>query len=446
MGILFGTDGIRGVAGEFLDGLLAFRVGQAAACVLCERLQHKARIYIGKDSRVSSDMLEAALAAGVASVGADAVLLGLIPTPAVAFLTAAEADAGVVISASHNAYEHNGIKIFGAQGYKLSDELEAAVENLVLSGRPMPQAMFADIGRVMSDEGAAARYVDHLVGAVETDLSGLRVAVDCANGAASRTAGALLSRLGVHYTLLSDAPDGRNINDRCGSTHMEALSARVRAGGFDLGVAFDGDADRCLAVDETGRVIDGDQIMAVCGLEEKAQGRLTGDTIVATVMSNLGFHLFAREHGLHVETAAVGDRSVLERMLPSGFVLGGEQSGHLIFLRHATTGDGQLTALRFMGAAANAGLPVSHLLSGFRQYPQVLINVRVRQDMKKALSGHPDVSEAIRRAEETLAGDGRILVRPSGTEPLVRVMVEGREEATVQSLAESIAAVISRVG
>jgi phosphoglucosamine mutase len=444
--MLFGTDGIRGVAGEFLDGRLAFRVGQAAACVLCEHLRHRARIYIGKDSRVSSDMLEAALAAGVASVGADAVLLGLIPTPAVAFLTAAEADAGVVISASHNAYEHNGIKIFGAQGYKLSDELEAAVENLVLSDRPMPQAMFADIGRVTADGEAAARYVEHLAGAAEADLSGLRVAVDCANGAASRTAGALLSRLGARYTLLSDAPDGRNINDGCGSTHMEALSHWVLSGGFDLGLAFDGDADRCLAVDETGRIIDGDQIMAVCGLEEKRQGRLAGHTIVATVMSNLGFHLFARENGLHVETAAVGDRNVLERMLAGGFVLGGEQSGHLIFLRHATTGDGQLTALRFMSAAAKAGRPVSQLLSGFRQYPQVLVNVRVRQETKRTLSGHPAISAAVKKAEETLSGDGRILVRPSGTEPLVRVMVEGRDEGTVQALAESIAAVISRVG
>ncbi len=445
MGKLFGTDGIRGVAGEALDGRLAFKVGQAAALVLSRALRHKARIFIGKDSRISSDMLEAALVAGVTSVGADAVLLGLVPTPAVAYLTNVGADAGVVISASHNSFEHNGIKIFNAQGYKLSDELENAVETLVLSDDPLPQSTFDKVGHVIRDEVAVDRYLAHLTGTVEADLSALRVAVDCANGAASRTARALMSRVGVQYEILFDSPDGVNINADCGSTHMEALCERVVDGGFDMGIAFDGDADRCLIVDETGRVVDGDQIMAICGLAEKRNGRLAGDTIVATVMSNLGFHMFARENGLNVKVAAVGDRNVLEMMLEGGYVLGGEQSGHLIFLKDATTGDGQLTALRFMEAVSRAHCPVSKLLSGFLQYPQVLINVRVRNDSKSSLSDHPEVCAAIAMAKEAIGGDGRVLVRPSGTEPLVRVMVEGQEETAVQSLAESIAAVISRV-
>ena len=447
MGKLFGTDGIRGVVGETLDGQLAFRIGQAVAQVLSRTPRHRARVLIGKDTRISSDMLEAALAAGVTSVGADAVLLGLIPTPAVAHLTRERgADAGVVISASHNPFEHNGIKVFGAGGQKLSDEWEAAVEELVLSPHPIPQAICADVGRVTHDPDAALLYIEHLVGTVDEDLSGLRIAVDCSNGAAVRMANDLFTRLGVQYHLLADSPDGININDRCGSTHMEKLSRHVVDGHFDLGLAFDGDADRCLAVDETGQIIDGDQIMAVCALVEKERGHLPHDTIVATVMSNLGFHAFARDRGLSVVTTGVGDRQVLEKMLADGCLLGGEQSGHLIFLRHATTGDGQLTALQLLCAVARAGLPLSQLLSGFTPYPQVLVNVRVRHDVKSELANHPDVDAEIQKAETILAGDGRILVRPSGTEPLVRVMVEGREENVVQTLADNIAAVISRIG
>jgi len=447
MGKLFGTDGIRGVVGESLDGQLAFRVGQAAAQVLNRAEGHRARVFIGKDTRVSSDMLEAALAAGVASVGADAVLLGQIPTPAVAFLTVKDrADAGVVISASHNTYEHNGIKIFGARGYKLSDELEDAVEELALSPDPLPQAMFSSVGRITHDKNAAGRYVAHLAATADEDLSGLRVAMDCAHGAAVRTAADLLSCVGVQYELLFDRPNGRNINAQCGSTQLQALSRRVVEGHFDIGLAFDGDADRCLAVNETGEVIDGDKILAVCALAEKERGRLVNDAIVTTVMSNLGFYRFARERGLHVLTTAVGDRHVLEKMLAEGVEMGGEQSGHLIFLRHATTGDGQLTALRLLCALARSRGPASRLLAGFAPYPQVLVNVRVKNEVKNELSDHPAVHAEIDRANEALAGDGRILVRPSGTEPLVRVMVEGREEDVVQALADDIAAVVSRLG
>ena len=446
MAKLFGTDGIRGVVGESLDGQMAFRVGQAAALTLSRTEGHRARVLIGKDTRISSDMLAAALVAGVTSVGADAVLLGTVPTPAVAWLTVRNnADAGVVISASHNSYEHNGIKIFGAKGYKLSDTLEAAVEDMILSPHALPQAMFTEVGHVTRDEGGAEQYIDFLANTVDVDLSALRVAVDCANGAAVRTAGTLLSRVGVRYELLFDCPNGRNINDGCGSTDMKALRRWVVDGRFDLGLAFDGDADRCLAVDEGGRIIDGDQLLAVCALYEKRLGLLSRDTIVATVMSNLGFHAFARAHGLSVVTTAVGDRNVLEKMLAEGYSMGGEQSGHLVFRRFATTGDGQLTALRFLCATARAGCSASRLLEGFTPYPQVLINVRVKNDIKKELSDHSEVTTAIRQAEAVLAGDGRILVRPSGTEPLVRVMVEGREESIVQPLAESIAAIISRL-
>jgi phosphoglucosamine mutase len=318
MGKLFGTDGIRGVAGEALSGELAFRVGQAAARVLTERERHKASFCIGKDTRVSSDMLEAALVAGVTSVGADAVLLGTVPTPAVAYLTAHTADAGIMISASHNPFEHNGIKIFNAQGYKLSDALEEEMEEMILTDRPCPQETYERIGRIRRDEMLVERYIAHLMDVVESDLSGLRVAIDCANGAAVRTARGLFSRLGLRYEILFDKPDGVNINAGCGSTHLDALRERVIEGRFDLGVAFDGDADRCLAVDESGRLVDGDQIMAVCGLDEKHRGQLPHDTLVATVMSNLGFHRFARDHGLHVVAAAVGDRNVLEEMRKGG--------------------------------------------------------------------------------------------------------------------------------
>ncbi|MCL2747904.1 MAG: phosphoglucosamine mutase [Oscillospiraceae bacterium] len=456
MGNLFGTDGIRGVAGETLDGQLAFRVGQAAALTLSRAEGHRARVLIGKDTRISSDMLEAALAAGVASVGADAILLGIIPSPAVAYLTVRDgADAGIVISASHNSFEHNGIKIFGREGFKLSDKLESDIEALIATPDtmsmpmpmpvPMPQAMFADVGRITTDDTSALRYVSFLAGTVDADLSHLRVAVDCANGAAARTAEALMQKIGIGHSLLFDRPDGCNINDRCGSTDMQALCGHVVEGGFDLGLAFDGDADRCLAVDHKGQIIDGDRILAICALVEKERGALSQDTVVATVMSNLGFHAFAKEHGFSVVTTAVGDRQVLEKMLACGYDLGGEQSGHLVFRRLTTTGDGQLTALRFLCAVAQSGRSAHELLSGFTQYPQVLVNVRVTGPHKRTISEHPEVCAAIAEAETALKGNGRILVRPSGTEPLVRVMVEGLVESQVRALADEVAAVISRV-
>lgn len=443
MGKLFGTDGIRGIANQSLDCALAFRVGQAAAIVLSEEKHQKALFVIGKDTRLSSDMLEAAMVSGLCAAGADVILLGVIPTPAVAYLTVSKsADAGVVISASHNPYEHNGIKIFNSQGFKLFDEVEEKIEQLVLSEEPMPVRTHGQIGRVTYMDDGADQYVRHVAGDTNLSGAGLKIAVDCSNGAASRTARALFDRIGVKAEFFFDQPDGVNINNNCGSTHLKGLSKIVCDGGFDAGIAFDGDADRCLLVDEQGHVVDGDHIMAMCGVDLKNKGKLKNDTIVATVMSNMGFHVFARENGIQLVTAAVGDRNVLEEMLKGDYVLGGEQSGHLIFLEHSTTGDGQMTAVRFLDILASSDKKVSELMAGIEQYPQVLVNVPVRPEAKHTLTTYPAIKEQILNAEKQLGGDGRVLVRPSGTEALVRVMVEGREKALVDALAQRIAAEI----
>lgn len=444
MGRLFGTDGIRGIANDGLDTRLAFLVGQAAALVLTRATKHKPVIYIGKDTRISSDMLEAALAVGVTSAGADAVLTGVAPTPAVAYLTKERADAGIVISASHNSFEYNGIKIFNCEGFKLSDELENEIEALLSSDMPLKTG--AEIGYIRRDELSVMQYIEYLRTCAAPDLSGLRVAVDCANGAASETAEALFQKLNpAKLTVLHNEPDGININDNCGSTHMESLQKTVVGGGYDIGIAFDGDADRCLFVDHLGNIVDGDRIMAVCALHERDCGHLPGDSFVATVMSNLGLHVWARENGLRIIGAPVGDRYVLEEMRKSGFLLGGEQSGHVIFLRHTTTGDGQLTALKLLTVMSETGKSLADLISGIPQYPQVLVNVPVREDIKHKLAEHLSVREAVRQAEETLGTDGRVLVRPSGTEALVRVMVEGKDGGEIANLAGQIIAVIKNL-
>ncbi len=444
MGKLFGTDGIRGIANESLDCRTAFKVGQAAAVALTEGTQNKPVLYIGKDTRISSDMLEAALVAGVTSAGADAVLLGVAPTPAVAYLTKNHADAGVMISASHNPFEYNGIKMFSGQGYKLSDELEEHIEMLMQSDLPVKKG--ADIGRVVHREDLIEQYIDHLASVANVSLDCLRIAVDCANGAASRTARKLFGLLGAdELDVAFDEPNGVNINVECGSTALQNLQKRVVGGGFDIGIAFDGDADRCLIVGENGAVLDGDRIMAVCGLAERDCGQLDGQTIVATVMSNLGFHVWARQNGLKLLTASVGDRYVLEEMLKGSYQVGGEQSGHVIFLRHATTGDGQLTAIKFLSALKKRGCMVSQLVADIPQFPQILINVEVRPELKDTLSEHPDVSREVERARETLGENGRVLVRASGTEALVRVMIEGQNQQVIGDLAEKIANVIKNL-
>ena len=443
MGRLFGTDGIRGVVGETLTAELAYRVGQAITIVLTKQKGCSPTITIGKDTRISSDMLESALMAGICSMGGSVMPFGTIPTPAVAFLTVQEeADAGIVISASHNPFEHNGIKIFGSQGYKLSDEMEAAVEDIVLSGEPLQVMTHEKIGmRLHGMRQMKVAYIDHLLSTVDCDMRGLRVLVDCANGAASATAPDLFCRLPLHADFIFDKPDGVNINNGCGSTHMETLCKGVVDGKYELGIAFDGDADRCLLVDEKGNIIDGDKVLAVCGRAMRHRGSLNGDAIVATVMSNLGLHEFCRKGDYNLVCTDVGDRHVLEKMIECGYMIGGEQSGPTIFREFATTGDGELTALQFIQAYCEAGVPASELVACCAQYPQELINVPVSAagGAKQHIMGDERLWEQVRRQEEALQGEGRILVRPSGTEALIRVMVEAKTVETAHNVAQTLA-------
>ncbi len=449
MGRLFGTDGIRGIANRDLSVERAVQVGQALATVLRERLgERRPRVLIGKDTRISSDMVEAALAAGLCAGGADCVSLGVVPTPAVAWLTVAHAmDAGVMISASHNPFPYNGIKIFGPRGYKLTDREEEEMEAMILDhAQPMAQAAPEGIGRHASREELAEEYIRHIAATLpgEKPLRGMRVLADCANGSASRTARRLFEELGARADFLADSPDGVNVNRDCGSTHLEALREGVRAGGYALGVAFDGDADRCLAVDETGAVVDGDQMIAIFAAQMKGKGALRGDTAVVTVMSNFGFMNFARENGIRVKTTKVGDRYVLEAMLAGGYNIGGEQSGHIIFTDHMTTGDGQLSAVQLMGVMAETGQPLSRLAGIITILPQVLVNLPATVDMKAGLAESLEITAAVRECEEELGDAGRVLIRPSGTEPLIRVMVEGPDLAQIDGIARRIADAIQK--
>jgi len=443
MGKLFGTDGIRGIVGENLTADLAYRVGQAVSTVLTEANGHPPLITIGMDTRISSDMLEGALIAGITPVGGDVMPLGTIPTPAVAYLTIkVGADAGVVISASHNPFEHNGIKVFNGQGYKLSDALEDQVEEKVLSNEPMPIKKGGDIGkRVHSVKNLKYEYIQHLRGTVQDDLGGLRVLIDCANGAAAATAPDLFADFAIEADFIHRKPNGVNINYKCGSTHLESLAAMVPAGEYDLGIAFDGDADRCLMIDEKGNVIDGDKTMAVCGKYMRDQGLLTGRTIVGTVMSNLGLHEFCNKSNIRLICTPVGDRNVLEKMIEHGYRVGGEQSGHIIFTDYATTGDGQLTALQFLQILRRSGKRASELASICPSYPQTLLNVALpnRPGLKEAVMASEVLKEAVAKEEEQLGGDGRVLVRPSGTEPLIRVMVEAKTEEQASACAVRLA-------
>ncbi len=449
MGKLFGTDGIRGVVNRELDADLAYRVGQAAAMVLAEEKHKRKPLFtIGRDTRISSGMLEGALTAGLCSAGADVMHLGVIPTPAVAWITADRgADAGIVISASHNPFEYNGIKIFNSGGYKLSDDLEERIEEIVLAGGKAPRKTHGDLGQVIySFLKESEDYIDHLVSTVQGELGGLRILVDCANGAASATAGRLFARFpGLTADIINDHPDGVNINRDCGSTHIALLTERVLKGGYDLGLAFDGDADRCLAVDERGEVIDGDQIMAICAGMLKSEGRLAGNTLVATVMSNVGLHIFAKERDISLICTDVGDRNVLEQMLRGGFLLGGEQSGHMIFLEHATTGDGQLAALQLLRCLALSGERASRLALACARYPQVLINVPVSDNTaKKAVMASSKLKDAIAREEAELK-EGRILVRPSGTEALIRIMAEAKNNEDAESCCRRLAEIVKSI-
>ena len=445
MGRLFGTDGARGVANTELTCEMAMNIGRAAAMVLTNDSRMRPKILIGKDTRISSDMLENALAAGLCSVGADVVTLGVVPTPAVAFLIGKlKADAGIMISASHNPCEFNGIKIFSGDGFKLPDALEEQIEAIVLDHIDTYDCPTGGgVGSITREEDAVDLYIQHIKSTVPYALDGMKIALDCANGSASRTAERLYTELGAECYMLHDKPNGTNINDKCGSTHMESLKQFVLDNGLDAGIAFDGDADRCLAVDDLGSEIDGDQVLAICGTDLHDRGLLDGNTLVATVMSNLGLHLFVKEKGLTLLCTDVGDRNVLEQMEAGNFVLGGEQSGHTIFRRYATTGDGELTALQLLAVVHKSGQKASQLASMCSRYPQVLVNVPIAsKEKKEAIMASQQLLDAVAQVEGELGGNGRVLVRPSGTEPLIRVMVEAKEEGDALSFAEKLANII----
>jgi phosphoglucosamine mutase len=441
MARLFGTDGVRGIANSDLTPELAFQLGEAAGAFLCEH--GRGRIVIGKDTRISGDMLEAALIAGICSAGSEALRAGVIPTPAVALLVRElNADGGVVISASHNPSEYNGIKFFSRDGFKLPDEVEASIEKFVAAGERPPRPTGGGVGVARDIDDAVDRYIAHAIATIPDRLDGMRIAVDCGHGAASRTTAEALRRLGAEVVAVNCDWNGVDINDRCGSTDLRPIAALVRSVGADLGIAHDGDADRVLAVDETGAEVDGDRIMAVCAAQMKRESRLPQDTVVGTVMTNMGFEVAMRELGIHVVKTQVGDRYVLERMRAMGAALGGEQSGHVIFLEHTTTGDGLITALQLAHVMHATGRPLSELASVMRRFPQVLVNVKVGDKARLATSAA--LAAAIAGEEESLGASGRVLVRPSGTEPLVRVMVEASEIEVAREVAERLAEVVRR--
>lgn len=450
MGRLFGTDGARGVANTEISCTLAMDIGRAAAMVVArDRAVKRPAFLLGHDTRISHGMLCSALAAGLCSVGADVITLGTVPTPAVAYLVAnSDADAAIMLSASHNPYEFNGIKIFGADGFKLTDEEEEEIEAIVLDHAvEYDLKSNADLGTIRNGEEMVERYIDHIVSSVQGDLSGIKIAADCANGSASATAAKIFDRLGAQVTILNDQPDGININENCGSTHIAALGEYVRKNGYDVGVAFDGDADRCLAVDENGELVDGDKLIAIFAQRMKQEGRLANDTAVVTVMSNIGFFKFAEQAGIHVEKTGVGDRYVLQNMLENGHLIGGEQSGHIILREYMTTGDGQLTAVQLLDAMKKDGRTLSQIASLMRVYPQVLLNVRGDREKLKALKGDPSLQKRQQELEEQMQDNGRILVRPSGTEPVVRIMVEGPEEKMIMDIAKAMEqTIIERLG
>ena len=436
---LFGTDGIRGLANVDLTAELALDVAVAAAHILVENSNDRPRAIVGQDSRASGEFLEAAVVAGLTSAGVDVYRVGVVPTPAVAYLVASTgADLGVMISASHNPMPDNGIKLFQRGGEKLADEVEALVEARI--GEPWQRLTGAAVGRVINDDQLVDKYIEHLLSTIDVSLSGLKVVVDCANGASSFTAPVALSRAGAEVIAIANTPDGWNINDGVGSTHLDYLRNAVLKNCADVGIAHDGDADRCLAIDATGAEIDGDVIMAILAKGFKAQGKLKANTIVGTVMSNLGFIHAMAESGIEVVTTSVGDRYVLEAMLQSDFNLGGEQSGHVIMRDHANTGDGLLTALQLLAEVKRSGQTLQELSRVMVRFPQVLINVK--NVAKERLASSSVIAEAVKVAETELGSNGRVLLRASGTEPLVRVMVEAQSDSVAQSVAAKLAQVV----
>ena len=444
---MFGTDGVRGVAGSELTIELATQLGQAGAYVLTKEQEHQPTIIVGCDTRISGGMLASALMAGICSVGANAIYVGVVPTPAIAYLTRKhKVDAGVVISASHNPMEFNGIKFFNGDGYKLSDALEDEIEALIhsnMDGVTLPTG--SGVGRIDYRFDLRDEYVEFMKKCVPVDLKGLKIVVDCAEGASYYTSVRTLEDLGANLIPIHITPDGTNINANCGSTHMDELQARVVYEKADLGIAFDGDADRMLAVDENGKMVDGDQLMAICGNYMKEKGTLKKNTIVVTVMTNLGFTLMGEEKGIHVEKTRVGDRYVLENMLQNGYNIGGEQSGHIIFLDDNTTGDGLLSALHLLQGMVETGRKLSDLAAVMEVLPQALVNAKVPNHKKDKFMEYAEISDAIKKVEERFGGEGRVLIRPSGTEPLVRVMIEGKNQEEIDSEAKKLADLITKI-
>ena len=447
MARMFGTDGVRGVAGTELTIELAMKLGQAGAYVLTKEKSHQPTIIVGCDTRISGGMLANALMAGICSVGANAIYVGVVPTPAIAYLTRKhKVDAGVVISASHNPMEFNGIKFFNGEGYKLSDDLEDEIEALIAND--MEDVIFPigpGIGKVDYRFDIVDEYIKFEEKTVPVDLSGMKIVIDCAEGASSYTSVKALQDLGADLVAIHTQPDGTNINANCGSTHMDELKARVVSERAAVGLAFDGDADRMLAVDENGKLVDGDEIMAICGNYLKEKGKLAKDTIVVTVMTNLGFTLMGEEKGIHIEKTKVGDRYVLENMRENGYNLGGEQSGHVIFLDDNTTGDGLLSALHLLQVMVDTKKPLSELASVMEVLPQALVNAKVPNHKKESYMEYSEIAEAIEELEKKFAGEGRVLIRPSGTEPLVRVMIEGKDQKVIDEEAKKLAELITKV-
>lgn len=447
MGVLFGTDGVRGIANLELTPELAFRLGRAGAYVLAlQDAGSRPRIIVGKDTRISGDMLEAALLAGICSTGADALTTGVIPTPAVAYLTRKyQASCGIVISASHNPVQDNGIKFFGPDGYKLPDEIEEEIEKIVLNGvQDLSSPQGVDIGRVYNVEEAKNSYLDFLISCYreKAGLNGYTIVIDCANGAAYEAAPEMWGDLGARVVPINNHPNGLNINDRCGSTYTEGLKKAVIQYRADIGIAYDGDADRCIAVDERGNEIDGDQIMLICALDMQRQGWLKPSSIVTTVMSNIGLDIALRRENVSVDSCKVGDRYVLEKMNEIGAILGGEQSGHIIFREYATTGDGLLTSLKLVEVMKRTRMSLSELAAEMEKQPQMLVNIKLED--KDTILSHELVTAALKEAEEKLGKMGKLVVRPSGTEPLVRIMAQGPENYLLEEVIDKISAAIKK--
>ncbi|ABR50374.1 phosphoglucosamine mutase [Alkaliphilus metalliredigens QYMF] len=448
MGKLFGTDGIRGIANEELTPELAYQLGRVGAYVLIKGAKD-AKVVIGRDTRISGDLLTSAITSGFLSMGVDVIDLGVIPTPAVAYLTRElQGNCGIVISASHNPAEYNGIKFFNHQGYKLPDEIEEQIETYILNNEEIENRVTgAAVGKRIELKEATRLYMDYLKTTIECRFEGLKIAMDLGNGAVYEAAPQLLKELGAEVIIVNDQPDGMNINEGCGSTHPEVVQRLVKENKADVGLSFDGDADRLIAVDNTGAIVDGDSMMAICGTNLNEKHILNKNTIVATVMSNIGLDLAMKEQGCQVVKTKVGDRYVLEEMIKEGYTLGGEQSGHIIFLKYNTTGDGLLTALQLIATVKESGKTLSELSGMMTSYPQVLVNAKVKNENKLAYMEDEVIMGEIKMIEEKMNGVGRVLIRPSGTEPLVRVMLEGQEQAELEVLAHGLAQLIeSKLG